>query len=166
MEPERLTQWQSSPDAVCDFVAGCLGLRPGGKRIGRAGLMEIGMANGRKRRQMLCLRADRELELVAGEGAVALAEVVDFSRGRYELKKARLRRFVDTSAMANARYTPSRTGWAARKRAIQARDHALREACLQLKRERPGMTATWYAQQLAKRDCAGGLSPETIRKKI
>ena len=125
VEPDRLTRWQSSPDAVCDFVADCLGLRPSGKRIGRAGLMEIGMANGRKRRQMLCLRADGELELVAGEGALALAEVIDFNRGHYGLKTARLRRFVDTSAMANARYTPSRTGWAARKRAIQARDHAL-----------------------------------------
>ena len=166
VDPDRLTRWQSGPDAVCDFVADCLGLRPGGKRIGRAGLMEIGMANGRKRRQMLCLRADTELELVAGEGAVALAEVVEFNRGHYGLKKARLRRLVDTAAMADARYTPSRAGWAARKRATQARDQALREACLQLKRERPGMTGAWYAQQIAKRDCAGGLSPETIRKKI
>ena len=166
VEPDRLTQWQSDPDAVCDFVADCLGLRSIGKRIGRAGLMEIGMANGRKRRQMLCLRAGRELELVAGDGAVALAEVVEFKRGRYGLKTARLRRLVDTSALADARYTPSRAGWAARKRATRARDHALREACLQLKRERPGMTGTWYAQQIAKRDVAGGLSPETIRKKI
>ena len=110
VDPDRLTRWQSGPDAVCDFVADCLGLRPGGKRIGRAGLMEIGMANGRKRRQMLCLRADTELELVAGEGAVALAEVVEFNRGHYGLKKARLRRLVDTSAMADARYTPSRAG--------------------------------------------------------
>ena len=78
VEPDRLTQWQSDPDAVCDFVADCLGLRPSGKRTGRAGLMEIGMANGRKRRQMLCLRTDGELELVAGEGALALAEVIDF----------------------------------------------------------------------------------------
>ena len=82
------------------------------------------------------------------------------------LKKARLRRLVDTSAMADARYTPSRAGWAARKRATQARDQALREACQQLKRERPGMAGAWYAQQIAKRDVAGGLSPETIRKKI
>ena len=166
VEPDRLTRWQSSLDAVCDFVADCLGLRPSGKRTDRAGLMEIGMANGRKRRQMLCLRTGRELELVAGEGALALAEVIDFKRGRYGLKKARLRRLVDTSAMTDARYTPSRAGWAARKRATQARDQALREACLQLKRERPGMTGAWYAQQIAKRDVAGGLSPETIRKKI
>ena len=35
VEPDRLTQWQSGPDAVCDFVADCLGLRPSGKRIDR-----------------------------------------------------------------------------------------------------------------------------------
>ena len=34
VEPDRLTRWQSSPDAVCDFVADCLGLRPSRKRTG------------------------------------------------------------------------------------------------------------------------------------
>ncbi len=166
VEPDRLTRWQSSLDAVCDFVAGSLGMRRAGKRSGRAGLMEIGMASGNRRRQMLCLRADVELELVAGDGAVVLTEVVDFRRGRYGLKKARLRRLVDTFATPDARYTPGHNRQQARQRAIRARDQALREAYVQLKRERPGMTGAWYAQQIAKRDVAGGLSPETIRKKI
>ena len=79
VEPDRLTQWQSSPDAVCDFVAGCLGLRPVGKRIDADGLMQIGMATGEERRQMLCLRKKQwELELVAGDGTLPLAEAGRF----------------------------------------------------------------------------------------
>ena len=86
VEPDRLTRWQSSPDAVCDFVADCLGLRPGRKRIDAHGLMQIGMATGDERRQMLCLRADLELELVAGDGAVTLTEVVVFRQGRLRIE--------------------------------------------------------------------------------
>ena len=167
VEPDRLTQWQSSPDAVCDFVADCLGLRPVGKRIGRAGLMEIGMANGRKHRQMLCLRAGRELELVAGEGAVALAEVIDFNRGHYGLKTARLRRLIDTSAMANAplHAEPDRVG---RAQACHPSPGSRLERSLPAAETgTPGHDrAPGTPSSSPKRDVAGGLSPETIRKKI
>ena len=166
VEPDRLTQWQSGPDTVCDFVAACLGLRPGGKRIGRAGLMEIGMASGRKRRQMLCLRTDGELELVAGEGAVALAEVVDFSRGRYGLKATEIHRLVDASLTANPRYTPTQARREVRKQATEARDEALQKAYLKLKHQRPGRSDTWYSLQIAKMDIAGDLNPETIRRNM
>ena len=166
VEPDRLTQWQSGPDAVCDFVADCLGLRPSGKRTGRAGLMEIGMANGRKRRQMLCLRTDGELGLVAGEGAVALAEVVDFNRGHYGLKATEIHRLVDASLTANPRYTPTQARREARKQATVARDQALQKAYRKLKRRRPGRTDTWYSLQIAKMDIAGDLNPETIRKRM
>ena len=166
VESDRLTQWQSSPDAVCDFVADCLGLRPSGKRTGRAPVMEIGMATGTHRRQMLCLRTEGKLELVAGDGAVALAEVVHFRRGRYGLKATEIRQLVDASMTADARYTPSQARREVRKRDTQARDQALQQAYRKLKRQRPGKTDAWYAQQIAKRAFAGGLSPETIRRNM
>ena len=122
VETDRLTQWQCSTDSVCDFVSDCLGLRRSGKRIDRAGLMEIGMASGEKRHQMLCLRTDdQELELVAGSGAVALAEVLEFRQGRYGLKKTQVRRLVDASTTAGSRYTPSQARREARKLDTQAR---------------------------------------------
>ena len=55
VEPDRLTQWQSTPDTACDFVADCLGLRPSRRRTGRTLVMEIGMAAGEGRRQMTLL---------------------------------------------------------------------------------------------------------------
>ena len=167
VETDRLTQWQCSIDSVCDFVSDCLGLRRSGKRIDRAGLMEIGLASGDKRHQMLCLRTDdQELELVAGTGAVALAEVLEFRRGRYGLKKTQVRRLVDASTTAGSRYTPSQARREARKLDTRARDQALQKAYRKLKRQRPRMSDVWYAQQIAKRTVAGGLSPETIRKKM
>ena len=166
VEPERLTQWQSSADTVCDFVADCLGLRPSGKRTGREGLRQIGMARGNERRQMLCLRTQRELELVAGDRAIRLAELVDFRRGRYGLNKTVIGQLVDASLTANPRYTPSQVRREARKLATGARDQALRKAYLKLRRRRPGRSDTWYSLQIAKMDIAAGLGSETIRRNM
>ena len=167
VEPGRLTRWQSSADAVCDFVANCLGLRPSRKRTGPDGLIEIGMATGEKRRRMLCLRRRQwELELVAGEGAIALAEVVVFRRDRYGLRETPIRRLVDASPAADPRYTPSRIRREARKQITEARDEAVQKAYLKLKRNRPGWSDVWYSRQIAKLDLAGGLSAETIRKRM
>ena len=167
VEPDRLTQWQSGPDAVCDFVADCLGLRPGGKRIGRAGLMQIGMATGEERRQMLCLRKKQwELELVAGDGTIPLAELVDFSQGHYGLNKTAIGQLVDASLTADPRYTPTQTRREARKQATEVRYQALQKAYLKLKRRRPGRSDIWYSLQIAKMDIAGDLNPETIRKRM
>ena len=167
VEADRLTQWQSSPDAVCDFVADCLGLRPGGKRIDADGLMQIGMATGEERRQMLCLRKKQwELELVAGDGTIPLAELVDFSQGHYGLNKTAIGQLVDASLTADPRYTPIRARREARKQATEARDAALQKTYLKLKRRCPGRSDTWYSLQIAKMDIAGDLNPETIRKNM
>jgi hypothetical protein len=46
-------------------------------------LLNIGIAYGRKRSQMLSLRADGELALVAANNAVPLAELVGYRDGEY-----------------------------------------------------------------------------------
>ena len=167
VEPDRLTRWQSSPAAVCDFVADCLGLRPSGKRIDADGLMQIGMATGEERRQMLCLRKKQwELELVAGDGTIPLAELVDFSQGHYGLNKTAIGQLVDASLTADPRYTPTQARREARKQATGARDQALQKAYRKLKRRRPGRTDIWYSLRIAKMDIAGDLNPETIRKRM
>ncbi len=164
---DRLTRWVCSTTSLCDFVAECLKLRPGRNRSRRAGLRQIGMAAGEKRHQMLCLRTQEgELELAAGSGAIALADALRFRNGRFGLENTLVRQLVDTSTTVDPRYTPNRTRREARKLATRARDQAIRKAYRKLKRERPGMSDVWYAQQLAKRTIAGGLSPETIRKKL
>lgn len=167
VEMDRLNRWLCSTASLSDFVAECLRLRPRRNRIRRAGLLQIGMAAGENRRQMLCLRThEEEVELVAGSGAIALADALRFRNGRFSLERTLVRQLVDTSTTVDPRYTPSRARREARKLATRARDQALRKAYRKLKRERPGMSNVWYAQQLAKRMIAGGLSPETVRKKL
>lgn len=163
---DRLIQWQCSTDSVCDFVADCLGVRPRRKRATRPGLLEIGMGTGEKHHQMLCLRTDDELELVAGSSAVPLAEILEFRHGRYGLKKTLVRQLVDASTTVDPRYTPSQARREARKLATRKRNMALQKAYRKLKRERPGRSDVWYARQIARTDVAGGLRPETIRKKM
>ena len=48
-----------------------------------AGLLNVGIGTGDKRKQMLCLRVDEELVLVVGSRAVPLAELVDYRDGGY-----------------------------------------------------------------------------------
>ena len=167
VERDRLSRWVCNTASLGDFVAECLRLRPKRNRIRRAGLLQIGMAADKKRRQMICLRThDGELELAAGSGAIALADVLRFRAGRFRLENTLVRQLVDASMTGDPRYTPSHTRREARKLATRARDQAIRKAYRKLKRERPGMSDVWYAQQLAKRTIGGGLSPETIRKKL
>jgi hypothetical protein len=70
---DRVMQWRS--DAVCGFIAASLGLRRSDQHPADAGLLNIGMASGDKRSQMLSLRGDGELALVAAKNAVPLAEL-------------------------------------------------------------------------------------------
>ena len=129
--------------------------------------MQVGMATGEERRQMLCLRKKQwELELVAGDGTIPLAELVDFSQGHYGLNKTAISQLVDASLTANPRYTPTQTRREARKQATEVRYQALQKAYLKLKRRRPGRSDIWYSLQIAKMDIAGDLNPETIRKRM
>lgn len=166
VQPDRVIAWRTDIDAVCGFVSACLGLRRAGTDTGPFGFVPIGRVRGQHRRQMLGLRLGAELELAAGEGAVPLTDVLVFRQGRYELDEPDIRRLVDASATADARYTPNVDGREARRRATAARDQELRRAYLALKREHPGMSDVWYSRQIAKRDFCGGLSPETVRKRM
>ncbi|MDQ6703195.1 MAG: hypothetical protein M3Z96_08905 [Pseudomonadota bacterium] len=88
-------QWRCDADAVCGFIAASLGLRRGDQHPANAGLLNIGIASGGKRRQMLCLKTDIALALVVGNGAVPLAELVGFRNGEYSVAAAMIRELVD-----------------------------------------------------------------------
>lgn len=93
---DRMRQWQCSVDAVCSFVAASLGLRHGNKRRPTsADFLEIGMATGDKRSQMLCLQTDGELLLVAGSSKVPLADLIEYHDGAYSVNASMVRLLVD-----------------------------------------------------------------------
>lgn len=162
---DRLQQWQCSPEMVCAFVAAALGLRQTDKRRpASADFLEIGMANGDKRAQMLCLQTDGDLLLVAGTGKLPLADLIEHHDGGYSLDGARVRQLVDTATTADSRYTPSNARREARKLDTQAMYAEWQKAYRELKKKRKGMPDTWYAQQIAKQPVADGRDADTIRK--
>jgi hypothetical protein len=161
---ERLRQWRCGAEAVCAFIAQSLGLRPESHRSIGAGLWELGIVAGNKRSQMLCLRANGELELVAGDNSVPLAELVRDGAGSYGVDNARVRQLVDTATTGDSRYTPSNARREARKLETQALRERWRKEYRALKKRRSGMSDVWYSQQIARMGIAESRSAETIRK--
>lgn len=163
---ERLFQWQCSAEMVCGFIAAGLGLRRASSQTAGTGLWEIGIAYGDKRSQMLCLKANGELALVAGDTSTPLADLSEFRDGKFLLDSAMIRRMVDSATTADPRYTPSNAKREARKLDTQEMYESWQKKYRQLKRSKPGRSDSWYAFQISKMDIAYGRNAETIRKNM
>ncbi|MFI5398585.1 MAG: hypothetical protein ACHQ9S_23895 [Candidatus Binatia bacterium] len=161
---EGQKQWRCNADAVCGFVARSLGLRRSDQHPADAGLLNIGIARGDKRSQMLGLRADGDLALVVANNATPLAELVGYRDGEYSVDGAMVRQLVDSATTADPRYTPSNARREARKLDTQATYERWQKAYRDLKRRRRNMSDVWYAQQIAKQNIAARRSADTIRK--
>jgi hypothetical protein len=160
---EKLTRWRCNADAVARFLADCLGLTRSNQHSDDPCLLPIGIMPGQKRRQMLCLRIDGDLSVVAADRAAPLAELVRYGDGRYTVDAAMIGQLVDSATMADPRYTPTNTRREARKRATQEMYKKWQKAYRDLKRRHPGMSDLSCARQIAKSDKAGR-SADTIRK--
>lgn len=161
---ERLRQWRCGVEAVAGFVAQSLGLRPESQRKASDSLWELGLVTGRKHSQMLCLRANGVLELVAGNSAMPLAEVLHFGAEGYGVDSTEIRQLVDAATTGDSHYTPSNARREARKLDTQALHESWQKEYRALKKHRPGMSDVWYSQQIAKKGIGEGRSAETIRK--
>jgi hypothetical protein len=127
-------------------------------------LWELGFAKGKKRSQMLCLRANVTLEIVAGGSAVPLAEVVRHGTEGYFVDGEAIRQLADTATTGDTRYTPSNAQREARKIETQALHQSWRKEYRALKQRRPGMSDVGYSRLIAKLGIAQGRNAETIRK--
>lgn len=163
---ERLKQWRCDIDAVCAFIAQSLELRPTNRRGSVAGLWEIGVAAGDKRHQMLCLKADGELVLIAGSTALALAELIRYRDNAFSIDTARMRQVVDSATTADNRYTPSNARREARKLDTKGLHESWQKEYRALKKRRPEMSDVWYSRQIVRMDIAKGRSAATIKKNM
>jgi hypothetical protein len=128
-------------------------------------LLSIGVASGKKRIQMLCLRPEGDLILIAGNSGIPLPELVGFHDGRYSVDVALIRQLVDSATTADPRHMPSNAKREARKLDTQARHEGWQKAYRDLKKKHGRkMSDMWYAQQIAKGELGGGRSADTIRK--
>jgi hypothetical protein len=162
---ERLTQWRCDTDLVRGFIATTLGLRRSEQQPAGLSLLNIGIASGHKRRQMLGLKADGALALVAGNREEPLAELIRYGDGTYLLDDVVIRQLIDSVTTADSRYTPSNAKREVRKENTRATYKRWQAAYRELKKQRANMSDVWYSQQLARRDVAGR-SAETIRKNM
>ncbi|MGA3083118.1 MAG: hypothetical protein ABSD44_17340 [Terracidiphilus sp.] len=161
---EQLRQWRCGAEAVGRFVSKSLGLRSGNQRKAGAGLWELGIVTGKERSQMVCLKANEALELVAGQNAVPLAGLVRFGAEGYSVDNEAVLQLVDAATTGDPRYTPSNARREARKLKTQARHERWRKEYRALKKRRPGMSDVGYSKLIAKLDIGKGRSAETIRK--
>ena len=161
---DLLRQWRCGVEAVGGFVAHSLGLRSGTQRMADAGLWELGLVKGKRRSQMVCLRAGEALELVAGGSAIPLSELVCFGAEGYSVDCEAVRQLVDAATTGDSRYTPSNVRREARKLKTQALHERWRREYRALKKRRPGMSDVWYSREVAKMEIAHQRRAETIRK--
>ncbi len=166
IRPEQLRQWKSDEEALCDFVASALGLRRTTAPSEARELLNIGVARGDRRAQMVALRPAGEPLLVIAENALPLSAVVVFDRSGYGLDGAAIRRLVDSANTADERHTPSTTRREARKLETRALHDQWQRAYRRLLREHPGKSAVWYSQKIAKSESGRGHAAETIRKQM
>uniref|UniRef100_A0A7V4XUT9 Uncharacterized protein n=1 Tax=Acidobacterium capsulatum TaxID=33075 RepID=A0A7V4XUT9_9BACT len=161
---DSLKQWRCDADAVGAFVAQGLGLRAESQRKGDAGLRELGLVKGKKRSQMVCLRAGEALELVAGQNAVPLTELVSYGAEGFAVDMGAIRQLVDAATTGDPHHTPSSVQREARKLKTQAIHASWQKEYRALKKRRPGMSDVWYSQQIEKLSIGNERSAETIRK--
>lgn len=164
---DRLEQWRCTAELVCAFVATSLELRQSDKHPpASAEFLEIGMAAGNSRTQMLSLQMGGELMLGAGGNKLPLADVIEYRHGAYFLGGARVRQLIDAATTADNRYTPTNAKRDARKLETQAKYRDWQKEYRTLTKKRPNMSDTWYAQQIAKLPIAKGRSAATIKKNM
>ena len=163
---EQVNQWKCDAEAIARFVSEHLDLHRNSRGADGSGMLPLGLAAGGVRRQMVWLRSDGDVALVAADTTVPLAELVDFDGGDYALDLDAIRRLVDSATNADPRYTPSTVRRGARKLDTEDRYERWRSEYRALRKQRPNMSKVWYSQQLAKQPIADGRSADTIRKHL
>ena len=164
--PDHLPQWQATTGGVAKFIAQNMSLRWQGTMTSAGDALQIGIVKGRAQSQMLCLRSDNELILVAGSGSLPLADIVAFTASRYALDAQAIERMVNASTTTDARHTPSNARREARKLATKERNESWRKAFRKLAKKHPDKSANWCAIEISKMDIGAGKSSETIRKNM
>jgi hypothetical protein len=159
---DQLVQWRCDAHAVCNFIATTLGFAAAAKTRGSEP-WQIGIASGGKRRQMLCLRADGHLHLVAGDASLPLTEAVRYRDGAYSIDSVVIRQLVDSSKTGDARYTPSTARREAGKLTTQENYRRWKRAYRVSVQRHPDKSDVWHSREIAKRD-PSGRGADTIRK--
>ena len=167
VDSSRLRQWRGSVERLCDFVAADLGINRSSTSQEDASLYPIGLFHGEQRGQMLLLRLDTPLMLVAGDQSLPFSELIIFEGDRYRINRDLVTQLVDRVTTGDERHTPSTVRREARKLKTQERNERWQKAYRNMKRENPTQTDSWIANKIARdQKLSEGKSAETIRKQM
>ncbi len=161
----QLVQWKTSTAAIAKFIARSLSVR-WQEATSHGNQLEIGIVKAPRKSQMLCLRSERELLLVAGTSELPLAEALNFADERFGLDVKIVQQLINNSTTSDVRYTPSNAKREARKLETNARNERWRKEYRKRKKDNPDKSDAWCAIQISRLDIAEGRSSETIRKNM
>lgn len=162
----RLTLWRCDANAVLGFVATSLELIQTTVQPSALDLLPIGMARGNHRSQMLNLRVQAHLNLVAGSSVIPLQDFIHFADGKFAVDRTLIRQLVDAANTADPRHTPSTVKREARKVETQEMYSGWKKEYKALKKRRPNMSDVWYSEQIAKSAAGCGRDASTIKKNM
>jgi hypothetical protein len=164
IDPGQLRQWKSDGQALGAFVASCLGMSRTATASEVAGLVNVGVASGDRRAQMIALRPAAEPVLVVASSRLPLADLIEFDEGAYGLDVTTIRRLIDAASPADSRYVPRTARREARKLATLELHERWAREYRRLRKESPGKSDVWYAKRIGKSEVGQGFSENTIRK--
>lgn len=165
--PERLRQWKSDAEAVCNWAAGSLEVHRTKAVMPEPGLVAIGPFHGKKQPQLLLLGLGEEPSVRTATGkATPLLLLARFQKGMFELDRSRTEALVDSSPAGDARYVPNVLKREMGKQATRERHARWRRAYLTLKAGHPGWPDSRIAKKIAGTADADGVTAETIRKNM
>jgi hypothetical protein len=151
IDSDQLTQWVCHPHSVCAFIAKDLNIRLRSKKENTPKLWEIGYLSKNQKGQILKLKAEKELHLIAGDQHIPLADTIDYENTAF---------FLDPNAIY-----PLINNKPVTMRDINKikRNRSLKKEFKKMKRERPNLSDRGIARLLSKKKIAQGLSEERIR---
>ena len=151
---DQLTQWVCSANSVCAFIAKGLGIRFIRKKANTSKLWEIGYLSKDKKGQILKLKAENELHLMAGDRQIPLADAIDYDGAAFFLDPNSIYPLINSKPVTKHDINNLKT---------QEMYKTWQKEYKKLQRKHPNLPDTEIARRIAKMDIAKGKSERTIR---
>jgi len=163
--PDMLEQWQITEYPVARWIGRTLGLKGKAKKDKESGAIHIGNVQGKNRNSLLKWVPGPPVSLQASGHSLWLIDVIQFKGSQIQVDQAAIMRMVDRPPPADG-YSPSTAKREARKLNTQALHMDWQKAYRKLKKDKPGKSDSWYAQEISRMNIAQGRKSETIRKNM
>jgi len=153
IDNDQLIQWVCNANSVCAFIAKGLGIRFSRKKANTSKLWEIGYLSKDKKGQILKLKAENELHLIAGDRQIPLTDTIDYEDAGF---------FLDPNAIYPLLNSKPVTKHDINNIKKQKRDQSWKKEYKKLKRKYPNLPDTEIARMIAKMPIAQGKTAGTI----